>query len=310
MNSKSKILLGLCALCLFAPAHSLEKKVDHSFQFEFTVTPIVHKKKVLIDSFHATIYQGNEHKDHDLAIVDILNKDGFKVDFLSNKLDSSTLDKSVDALIIVGMRQSRLPTVDSRTNKLIADWVSGGGSLLLVLGHYPNGRALYPLLNRFGINYHPDYAYLPGLVGEKQSGRCSHFRFTKNNGGLSAHSILQRSRQNLEIERVDFLCGMALQRNQSDIVLAFPEGVQIVKRSRVVPESTAVQDQLLAAMLAFEFGMGRVAVAGDQGLFRHLIKQFKGAPLAVTMNNPDNQNAELFVNTMRWLGRIHPDSEE
>lgn len=118
--------------------------------------------------------------------------------------------------------------------------------------------------------------------------------------------ISKASENNLPIHTVHFLCGSALSREPQDVVLAFPPATTMYFRNKTTGKLEERNTEAsLAGMLGFDYGNGRVVIASDQGIFRHLIKSFDGAPLKVSMNHPENQNAALFVNTVRWLARLN-----
>lgn len=301
---------------LIPPKHARSQSIyiDREFSYQFETLKEGHNTRVLIDAYHPTIYRGSDHSKHDLGIIDILKQDNFNVAFLNEPLTTATLDNSTDILIIAGMQgRSFTPNIPgnglSLTNNEInalLQWLYSGGSLLLIVGHFPNGQGAIPLMDRLGVHYRNGYAHYPGLYGEKAGGICSHFTMTHTNGLLTKHPIISRSPRNLKINTIHFLCGTAIFRNPSDAVLALPRGTFIYYADTATGSlRPRERGNSYAGMLAFNFGKGRVAVASDRGIFRHLIKTFNGSKYQVTMNNPENQNAALFVNTIRWLSRLN-----
>lgn len=304
-----RLIASLILLIFSAPlseqSWALTKSVDHDYSFEFTAWPTAHNSAVLIDAYHPTIYQGRDHSQQDTALYNILKADRFAPSYLYQAISPKTLSQDTKLLVIVGMRRAGKPRIRKAEIQHVYNWVINGGSLLLIVGHYPNGKALYPLLQMMGVNYQPDFAYKAGLVGEKTDAKCSHFRLVEKYHLNKQHPILQRSTHSLPISQVDFLCGMAISRNREDVVLQLPAGTLSIIHDRTTGRIREVPHQhLMAGMLGFQLGQGKVVVASDQGLFRHLWKDFQGQKLAVTMNNPSNQNAELLLNTLRWLADL------
>lgn len=286
---------------------AVKSYVDHDYEYQFEKNTVVRKRNpsVLIDAFHNTIYQGDDHANHDLAIKQIMQEDGMDVGFLYERINNKLLNE-IDALLIFGLRSnpSKGLLLLSEVDTLI-NWVKQGGSLLLVVGHYPNGDGAIGLFDRLGVEYKHGYANFPGLPGEKKNDLCSHFSLSKNNGLIKPHSIVKTSPKNLSVDTVHYLCGGALVRKPEDVVLALPAQTRIYYRdnsSRNLQEGERGNDY--AAMLGFNYGAGKVVISSDLGLFRHRVKYFKNKKTPVTMNNPDNQNAALFVNVIRWLTNI------
>jgi hypothetical protein len=61
---------------------------------------------------------------------------------------------------------------------------------------------------------------------------------------------------------------------------------------------------IYSGMIGFEFGRGRVIVCTDQGIFRSLDLLIDNEKIPVTIHDPECDNAELFLNCIRWLGKL------
>lgn len=57
-------------------------------------------------------------------------------------------------------------------------------------------------------------------------------------------------------------------------------------------------------MVTLYFGAGRVIVCTDQGIFRSLDLLTDGEKITVTIHDPDCDNADLFLNSIRWLAKL------
>jgi len=57
-------------------------------------------------------------------------------------------------------------------------------------------------------------------------------------------------------------------------------------------------------MVTLYFGAGRVIVCTDQGIFRSLDLLIDGEKIPVTIHDPDCDNADLFLNSIRWLVKL------
>ncbi|WP_102796996.1 hypothetical protein [Bowmanella denitrificans] len=286
--------------------HVTDAVVDLDYKASFTALAYAHDTKVLIDRVHPTIYQneGDEHGAH--AMLDILLRDGFSYAYIDKALDASALIG--DILIIHGLPEvsETLPNgatfwksgLSAQELQDIVHFVDGGGGLFLVLSHHPGGSGAKALLDALGVEFRDGYLFtslFPSFVSADD--RCSHFFGMSEKDGLlnTAHPLLAMGET---VRKVDFLCGAAVFRQPQDAVLRFPPGSANFNQDNSFHESS----DYYAGMLAFEYGRGRVVITTDQGMFRNFIFTFDHKEkVHVTISSPDNDNAKLFVNTMRWL---------
>jgi len=302
-----RLLLSVMLLSICMISSARYTTIDTEFSFVFTPLPRPHGSTVLIDSYHSTIFRNKLPGKVDTGIIDILQKDGFKANFLLQPLMENSLTKGTNIFAIIGMRNRRTRALSENEIVALKRWINGGGSLLLVVGHYPNGEGAIGLMKALGVEYLNGYANYPGLPGEKQDELCSHFTMSRENNLLTSHPVVAKSNPvMLPVNRVKYLCGGAVYRKPEDVILDMPAGTNIYYRNEdnghlELRESSGQQS---AGMIGFQYGKGRVAVAADQGIFRNLIKIFDGKRVYVTMNDPQADNAALFVNTMRWLAGI------
>ena len=295
----------LTSVCIISSAR--QTIIDTEFSFVFTPFPHPHGSTVLIDSYHPSIFHNKSPGKVDTGIIDILQKDGFKANFLLQPLMENSLTTGTNIFAIIGMRNKRTRVLSENEIVALKRWINGGGSLLLVVGHYPNGEGAIELMKALGVEYLNGYANYPGLPGEKQDELCSHFAMSRENNLLTSHPVVAKNNPvMLPVNRVKFLCGGAVFRKPEDVILDMPAGTNIYYHNEdngnlVLSEGSGQQ---LAGMIGFKYGKGRVVVAADQGIFRNLIKIFDSKRGYVTMNDPQADNAALFVNTMRWLAGL------
>jgi hypothetical protein len=187
----------------------------------------------------------------------------------------------------------------------IVRWIDGGGSLFLTLSHFPNGSGARPLLDALGVKFADGYVWHENTpsFNDPAKGRCSHFFGMSPEQGLvnNSHPALK---DGLPVNRVDYLCGAAIFREPGDAILRFPKGSQNHARGSLGPDGPGMYEASdnYSGVIGFPFGNGKVVVSADQGMFRNFIFTFdKTEKVHVTITNPDNDNANLFVNLMRWL---------
>ena len=301
------------------PERTVEAEFDTIFNFQFEPIKINHQKRILIDESHNTIYSLSYGKETAREMLRIMETDGFNVKFTKDVIDSTNLRKSkTNILIIHGIPNDKIimgtgenreviyksPLLDEEVVD-IAKHVYNGGSLFLFLSHAPNGSGALPLLEAFGAKFRDGYAYHPKHSGHN-GGLCSHFIMTPENGMVNTnHPVLKTSKSDALLpDTVKFLCGAAVFRNREDVILPFPSNT--INYTSTHDGSGDIQEtsDSYAGMIGFDFGNGRVIVATDQGMFRSLDLLLDGEKIPVTIHDPECDNAELFLNCIRWLGKL------
>ncbi len=297
---------------------TVEAEFDTIYKFQFEPLRGTHSKKVLIDEAHNTIYSLSYGKETVREMLRIMDADGFDIQFTKQALDSVNLKiAKTDILIIHGMPNDRIELNSGPKTEIlyksplkddevvgIVNYVYNGGSLLLFLSHFPGGSGALPLLEAFNVKFRDGYAYHPNFSGHN-GGLCSHFVMTAKNGMLNTHHPVLASRRldTLMPKTVKFLCGAAVFRNPEDNILPFPNNTINFTPAKGVPDIEEISESY-AGMIGFEFGAGRVIICTDQGIFRSLDLLIDGEKIPVTIHDPECDNAELFLNSIRWLGKL------
>ena len=296
--------------------------VDSSFSFKFIPVQKNHNKRVLIDTFHPTIFKGRTNPYEDKVMLDVLAWDKFSVSFLDQQTTYSTLKQKGDILVIAGIPNEAQLLSDKDPDKTtfwktplgseevegITKWVFEGGSLLLFMSHFPSGSGGKPLLESFSVKFRDGYAYHSDHPGLTPTTLCSWFTMTHANKLINTtHPLLNNNKDaKLQVKTVKWLCGATVFRNPEDVILSYPENTvlytpEVGKDKRSISETSSQY----AGMIGFEYGKGRVVVCADQGQFRNNIFKDKDRTIYVTISDPEADNAALLVNTMRWLGKIN-----
>lgn len=288
-----------------------EADIEYSHQFE----PLAqrHGTRVLIDRHHKTIYRNEGLETGAHVMLDIMDRDGFSVAYAENALAAEALGNA-DILIIHGLPNDEIELdngavfwkspLSEKEVETIVRFVDAGGGLYLSLSHFPNGSGALPLLEAFAVKFRDGYLYskeYPSFT-DPQNGRCSHyFGMSRRDGTINdGHPIINAG---LPVREIDFHCGAAVFRKSGDPVLPFPEASENHTEGSISdPENSFEISDAYAGMIGFQYGKGKVVVATDQGMFRNFIFTFDtGERVYVTITSPDNDNANLFVNMMRWL---------
>ncbi|WP_428407520.1 hypothetical protein [Hyphococcus sp.] len=316
---KKTIMLSVLAAAVLlapptaaAPKQNVDAEADIDYRHDFPLLKKQHGTRVLIDRFHETIYQEEGFATGAHVMLEIMGRDGFSVAYADAALSAATLEDS-DVLIIHGLpnEKSELPNgavfwkspLSGEEIEAIVRFVDNGGGLYLSLSHFPNGSGAAPLLEAFAVKFRDGYVYSEEYpsFNDPEDGRCSHyFGMSREDGTLNPeHPLIENG---LKVEKVDYLCGAAIFREPEDAVLSFPPGTANHFHGKASEGDVYETSDHYAGMIAFDYGKGKVVVSGDQGMFRDFIFTFDtGERVYVTITSPDNDNANLFVNMMRWL---------
>jgi len=300
------------------PETTVEAEFDTIFNFQFKSLKSTHNKRILIDESHNTIYSIPYGKETAREMLRIMNADGFDVQFTDKVLDSINLNKTKpDIVVLHGMPNDKIILNNGDEKEIlykspliqnevidIGKYVFKGGSLLIFLSHHPGGSGALPLLEAFNIKFRDGYANHPKSPGYN-CGVCSQFIMTSENGMINTEHPILKSRLSDKLlpETIKFLCGAAVFRNPEDSVLPFPNNTTNYTRSSGGLNIEESSDSY-SGMIGFEYGKGRVIVATDQGMFRSLDLLLDGEKIPVTIHDPDCNNAELFLNCIRWLSAL------
>jgi hypothetical protein len=179
----------------------------------------------------------------------------------------------------------------------VADWVKGGGALLLIADHAPFGGAAATLANRFGVDMSKGYTFDPQ---NSVAGSPTHLIFSRDNKLLASHPIAEGRNENERVKLVRSFTGQSLKG---------PEGsVEILKLSDSATDSPTYQAEMStsaagrAQAIALKFGKGRVVVHGEAAM---LSAQISGVEKhTMGMNTPGNDNKQYALNLMHWLSGI------
>ncbi len=283
--------------------------VVSDYVHEFPVLSTQHGSRVVIDRFHETIYSLPDEENGTLQMQDMMRRDGFTLVDATSSLDQHL--QGADVLIIHGLPNDKveLPNggvfwkspLSSEEVDAIIRYIDAGGGLYLSLSHWPGGGGALPLLEALNVKLRDGYVWskeYPSYV-DPASGICSHyFGMSEADGTLNkGHPVAAGP---LTVNKVDFLCGTAIFREKKDAILPFPAGSINYTTGEIAAEAS---DEY-AGMIGFSYGKGKVVVATDQGMFRNFIFTFTDGEntedIAVTLS-ADNDNANLFINMMRWL---------
>ena len=319
MKPSFVFLILLLAVNVLYGQGTVEAEFDTTFNYQFEPLKNKHHKKVLIDQSHNTIYSLSYGKETARELLRIMEKDGFNIQYTKQVLDSTNLAESLpDVLILHGMPNDKIVLNSGNKKEVlyksplndeevmaITKYVYNGGSLFLFLSHFPGGSGALPLLEAFSVKFRDGYAYHPNFPGHN-CGLCSHFIMTSKNQMINVNHPVLASRISNELlpDTIKFLCGAAIFRNPEDNILSFPPNTINFTPTHDGSIDIEEMSDSYAGMIGFNFGSGRVIICTDQGIFRSLDLLIDGRKIPVTIHDPACDNADLFLNSIRWLGKL------
>ena len=254
------------------------------------------RPKVLFDEAHNNFHTPTGRYK---PFADLITNDGYVVSSNKQKFEMSVL-QGHDVLII----SNALPSSDAAAGgvpafaedecTVVRDWVRDGGALLLIADHAPAGGAAANLGAMFGVDMSKAYTGDPVNFEPKRLD-VSWIVFSRANGALGRHVIMEGRNENERITRVMSFTGQSLKGpTASTALLKLSDKAYDVfdlntpQRAKVVPAAGRVQ------ALAMPFGKGRVVVFGEAAMLTAQNVNFG-------MNYPGLDNRQLALNVMHWL---------
>ena len=261
--------------------------------------------RLLFDDAHRNFHRSDGRY---APFVTLMRNDGIVVGTNDSRFTREILD-GWDILVVVNAEgePAESPAFDPGEIEEVALWVERGGSLLLVADHSPFGLAAGPLAERFGVtmldSYLKDSANSdPDLPGP------FFLLFTRENGLLGDHPILEGRNAGERIERIVTFGGQAIRAPSSASVLLDLASTAAIVKERGRPDSAVPATGAVHAV-ALEYGEGRVVVLGEaaaltaQVITGDAAKAVGKTELRIGMSRADLDNRQLALNIVRWLAR-------
>ena len=294
------------AICIFVALSCLpafaQQQADP--EFDTSVASPAYKKdgpRVMFDEAHHNFHTTDGRYK---PFVDLVVNDGYSV--IRNRQSFSKSRLSGFKILVIANALGAEEDDDEGADKsafnddeiaAVADWVKGGGALLLIADHAPFGGAASALANRFGVDMSKGYTFDPQ---NSVAGSPTQLIFSRDNKLLGNHPIADGRNENERVKLVRSFTGQSLKG---------PEGsVDILKLSDSATDSPAYQSETSvsaagrAQAIALKFGKGRLVVHGEAAM---LSAQITGAEKrTMGMNTPGNDNKQYALNLMHWLSGI------
>ncbi len=317
MTVSRTTLALLAAALLAAPAASAQQVADSSFvsRLDHPAFASGEGPAVIIDGAHHNFHTADGRY---WPVAALLRTDGYRVRGSDVPLTPAAL-KDADLLVIANALAAEnedgydwvLPVAsafDSAEVAAVADWVRGGGALLLIADHMPFPGAASDLAEAFGVHLMNGFLFAGPDLSEgtfdfaKPGATAPDHAFVA--GTLADHAITRGSAPGEAIPFVRTFTGEGFRvppDATSLLTLGAPSAVLFPtvawQFSKLTPNVSA---EGLSQGAVLRFGRGRVAVFGEAAMFT---AQLAGpARVPIGMNDPAAPyNKQFLLNLVHWL---------
>jgi hypothetical protein len=301
------IMSLLVSWLVFHPAVASQQVIDPNFDASVAHPAYtVAAPTVLFDEAHLNLHttQGRYK-----PFIDLISNDGYRVIPNKQAFQLKTL-ADYDILIIANASssQEKRPAFSEDECNAVRDWVRSGGSLLLIADHKPYGAAAENLASRFSVEMSNKFTVDLSNY-DRESGVPSFLWFTRENGLLGAHPIMQGRNSTEQIGRILTFTGQSLYiPSQGQALLRLSKSaIDLDDRLRSAEDlrgGQGVSAARRAQGVALSFGQGRVIILGEAGMISaQLIHSNKGT-FPMGMNRPGTDNRKFALNLMHWLSGL------
>ncbi len=298
------IYFQLIGFCLYA-----QQVMDSSFilpsfdpAFGFADKPVA-----LIDRSH---YNNDIPLGNYYPFFQLLEKDGYRITYLDNPVSEENLERA-DIFIIINALNIKnrdiwakpvYPAFTGREEQVIYDWVTRGGSFLLVADHMPFPGAVSSLARKFGAEFSDGFAL--------DSSLWDPLVFKISDNTLKKHPMVPGRNSDESVDSVVTFFGQAFQYDPHRLHGIFQFGEHIVSYYpdtawQILPNTPVKPVTGWYQAAAGKFGMGRAVMLGEAGM---LTAQLTGPNrVKIGFNSPQaGQNWRFILNMMHWLSSLIP----
>ena len=302
INMTMKFLAAIFTLLVCLTPGFAQQQADP--EFDTSVAHPAYKKdgpRVMFDEAHHNFHTADGRYK---PFVDLLVNDGYNVirnrqPFVKTRLSGFKILVIANAL---GAEEDDDKGADesaftAEEIAAVADWVKGGGALLLIADHAPFGGAASALSNSFGVDMSKGYTFDPA---NSVAGSPTLLIFSRENKLLANHPIAEGRNETERINLVRSFTGQSLKGPEGSVEILKLADSAIDKPEYTAETSTSAAGR--AQAIALKFGKGRVVVQGEAAMLSAQISGVEKHPMG--MNVPGSDNKQYALNLLHWLSGI------
>jgi hypothetical protein len=260
---------------------------------------------VMIDEAH---FNHHTSTGRYLPFAELLRGDGYVVESSKAAYSHDALKRGNILVIANALHKSNdnywvPPYPSAFTDEEIAavrDWVTAGGSLLLIADHLPWPAAANKLAAAFGVHYSPGHAL-------HERTQADPMIFMRSDGTLAEHPITNGRSKSERVDSVATFTGSAFRVDKGgEPLLIFGPGVVSFTPTNFwtfdadsprIPVTGWYQGAVLRV------GKGRLAVFGEAAMFSAQVDGPNREPFG--MNTPAaKQNPQFLLSVLHWLSGL------
>lgn len=283
-------------------------------------------------SEHPTVMLDEAHHNFHTAdgryrpFAELLRHDGYTV-VSGTKTFSAEGLKGVRVLVIANAlgpganagTDTSTPAFTPAECDVVAQWVRGGGSLLLISDHTPFGMAAENLGKALGVQMGKGFVLTldSKYIDDNEPTRLL---FSRDNGLLGDHAITRGRNDSEKVNRVVAFTGQSLDvpegatalmklaptaqeaASRSEARAAFQD-IAAAEKAHEPLQTRHVQPARGAQGIAMPLGKGRLVVLGEAAMMSAQVYGPNGQG-KMGMNAPGNDDRQFALNTLHWLSGL------
>jgi hypothetical protein len=296
-------LLLILESCVYQRA---DMKADLSVdipQFKSSISP-----NVVFDTGHGNFHDINTTY---RPFATLLSNDGILVRRHQGSFTENAL-KNVDLLIIANATTTEEKGAQNESAfsdqeiATVSAWIQSGGALLLIADHDPFGSAAASLAKELGVRMKSVWT-VDTLRNNKKTGKNTWLEFSRGNGGLGEHSILQSGNPDAAVSKVMTYTGQSLSFDTTwTSILQLSNSAQnYYSRSDASVASLDTSTYFSAPgesqLIARSYGDGRIVIAGEAAIFTAQEVRIFLKTMHAGFNYEGYDNKRLVLNIIHWL---------
>ena len=295
--------LALVATLIFTGCHSdtevqFPMRNDPNFATEVIAPSFTGEKRprLVVDAGHNNFFITTGLIQ---PLLELLNNDGYRIDFSYGQLDSAPLDQA-DIFLIITPMSSAYTDFEGNFSEayspeelaVLERWVLGGGSLIVFSEHFPFDIAVSGLLETFGIS-----TSIGVTIDHDFSNESAGEIVFEGERLDKLHPIVAGKRS---VKKVASYGGSALRGDGYTNIMKLSDHSMNISRNWMGVEGGPLGSGNSQGLAGF-YGDGRIAAFGDSNGFAAMIFEDDISKDFVGMNDKTYDWRNLVLNTFDWL---------